>query len=114
VDQVKTAALCLLLVSAILPVSAHADAKVGERLAQDVCTTCHIVSTDQAVRPVYDDALPNFEQIARRADFTLAWLDDFLKNKHASAANPTGMPNLRLTPAQTRDIYDYLASLRKP
>jgi len=111
-DYVKILTACFLLMSAVLPRSAYADAKVGERIAEDICTTCHVVKKGQAVQPVYDDALPSFEEIASRRDFNRTWLNDFLKNKHASAANPGGMPDVRLTPVQIDNVSDYIVTFK--
>ena len=109
----KAAPLSILLFGIILSGAVQAEVKVGERLAHDVCTTCHIVRPGQEVQPVYGNELASFEHIANRRDFNRSWLEDFLKNKHASRTNPTGMPDLRLTHEQIGDVYDYLATLRK-
>jgi hypothetical protein len=109
----KKAMLYTLFLSMVLPRLAYAESKEGERLANEVCTSCHIVKSGQAVQPVYNDALSKFEDIANKPGFSRSWFATFLSEKHASTSRPTGMPDLHLTPTEVEDLYAYILTLKK-
>lgn len=82
-----------------------ADARRGAELAQQWCTTCHLVDTRPSERSAVDRA-PPFPTIAgnRSPDY----LRGFLANPHFP------MPNLDLGRREIDDLVAYIQSLRAP
>jgi mono/diheme cytochrome c family protein len=80
-----------------------ADPVNGERLAEQWCAACHVVTNAQ--RQANADA-PPFEEIAKRPGFSESGLTTFLLDPHAK------MPNMDLTRFEAGDIVAYIATLR--
>jgi len=78
----------------------------GRRFALEVCTPCHVVAPRQ-VSPRRFATAPDFRAIANLSSTTAASLSAFLQTPH-----PT-MPNLILTPEETRNVVSYILSLRR-
>jgi mono/diheme cytochrome c family protein len=76
---------------------------VGQELATQLCTACHIVGTEQ----VGSDVAPPFPVIARDPDMTLTKLHAWV-----GPAHPV-LPNLALTPQQIADLNAYLDALHE-
>jgi mono/diheme cytochrome c family protein len=72
----------------------------GSPLARRWCTGCHVVSDDQIKGT---DLAPSFASIAKRPDFNVEKLSDFLLEPHPK------MPNMALSPEETRDIGAFIA-----
>jgi len=85
-------------------VDAKADAKNGERLAQQWCVACHVVTPAQKQASA---AVPTFTEIAGRPGFNAAQLALFLLNPHPV------MPNMGLTRKEAGDLAAYIATQRK-
>jgi mono/diheme cytochrome c family protein len=93
-----------LILSVLVANSAVAsDAANGERLAEQWCSACHVVT--KAQREANADA-PPFEEIAKRPAFSESGLTAFLLDPHAK------MPNMNLTRTDAGDIAAYVAKLR--
>ena len=75
----------------------------GSTLARRWCTGCHVVSDDQIKGT---DLAPSFASIAKRPDFNVEKLADFLLEPHPK------MPNMALSPEETRDIAAFIAAQR--
>ena len=98
---------CIYLsVSALLATSAAAmaaDVGQGKKLADEWCSSCHLVGPGQTRS---GDAAPTFASIAtgayEREDDLRAWLAD---------PHPP-MPNLNLTVYEIEDVLAYIESLR--
>ncbi len=88
------------------------DPEAGRIVAQAVCTTCHIVSLDQKIWPIYRLDLPTFEEIAGTKDLTESQIVAVLKGDHAAWPNSRNMPNVGLTNTQTQDVSSFILSLR--
>ena len=80
-----------------------ADPQEGYRLAQQWCTTCHIVAPNEAG----SDAARPFESIANDPNFTDDGIRAWLIDPHPP------MPNLHLSSAEIDRIVAYLQSLRR-
>lgn len=85
-------------------VDAKADARNGERLAQQWCATCHVVAPGQTRATA---AVATFAEIASRPGFNAAQLALFLLNPHPV------MPNMGLTRTEAADLASYIATQRK-
>jgi mono/diheme cytochrome c family protein len=85
------------------------DAQAGARLADRVCSACHIVARHQALAPLIVHSAPSFFAIARRRRTTAASLETFLAHPHALAR----MPFPHLTQPQIADVTAYILSLRR-
>jgi mono/diheme cytochrome c family protein len=73
----------------------------GSTLAQRWCTGCHVVSGDQTKGT---DIAPSFASIAKKPDFNVEKLASFLLEPHPK------MPNMALSPEETKDIGAYIAA----
>jgi mono/diheme cytochrome c family protein len=81
------------------------DVWQGQRLALDICASCHAVRTSQTLSP--DAAAPTFGAIAHTPGMTAAALTVWL------TAHPHhNMPNLILSGQQVRDVSAYILSLQ--
>ena len=76
----------------------------GLILVQRWCTGCHVVSSDQIKGT---DIAPSFASISERPDFSAAKIASFLLEPHPK------MPNMALTPEETKDISAYIAEQRR-
>lgn len=85
--------------------SKKSDIENGARLAQTLCTSCHLIG-EPSDRPVPAD-VPSFAGIANRPTQTLDHLTNWLTEPHPP------MPNLNLTRVEIRDLAGYIFSLRK-
>jgi mono/diheme cytochrome c family protein len=92
-----------ILLAALRPSLAAADAQHGKDLARRWCAECHLVASDQ-VRANADVA--TFASLARRQDFSAAQLALFLLDPHPR------MPNLSLTRVEAADLAAYIATLK--
>ena len=85
----------------------------GERLAQMVCSACHIVAIQQERRPILKDAAPNFCEIANRPSTTTSSLAHFVTHTHWDEKSSTfTMPDPMLNSEQARAVSRYILSLR--
>jgi len=85
--------------------SAKPDVENGARLANTLCTSCHLIG-ETSDRPVHAD-VPSFAGIANRPNQTLDHLSTWLTEPHPP------MPNLNLTRLEIRDLAGYIFSLRR-
>ncbi len=90
------------------PPSGRADPQAGQRLALRVCDACHIVASNQEMRPLVSRYAPSFFDVANRPNTTAPSLRAFLAHPH-----PLGnMPYPELSAAQIADVSLYILSLR--
>jgi mono/diheme cytochrome c family protein len=104
--RARLGASLLTVVAVALPAVAQeeeGDPVVGQELATQLCTACHIVGTED----VGSDVAPPFPVIARDPEMTLTELHAW-----AGPGHPV-LPNLALTPEQIADINAYLDSLHE-
>jgi mono/diheme cytochrome c family protein len=79
------------------------DARSGERLAQKLCSSCHLVGRLPG---------PSFADIARGDHASPDALRNFLHSTHSDVSHPGAMPNPELTDEQIRAIAAYLSTLQ--
>ena len=84
-------------------VASAQDVKRGEALSERWCVTCHIVAPNAQG----GDAGPSFQSVANRENQTEGGITAWLFEPHPP------MPDLKLSPAEFRDIAAYIMSLRK-
>ena len=83
--------------------------QAGAKLADRVCSACHIIARHQELAPLVAHSAPSFLAIARRHGTTAASLAAFLAHPH-----PLGrMPFPQLTPPQIGDLTAYILDLRR-
>jgi mono/diheme cytochrome c family protein len=102
----RLGASMLAVLALALPAAAQEEEGVpvvGQELATQLCTACHIVGTED----VGSDVAPPFPVIAKDPDMTLTELHAW-----SGPAHPV-LPNLALTPEQIADINAYLDSLHE-
>jgi mono/diheme cytochrome c family protein len=80
----------------------------GRRLALSKCDVCHIVASDQQIRPLIPHYAPSFYEVADRPNTTAQSLRAFLAKPHSYE----DMPSPDLTPAQVSELVRYILSLR--
>ena len=88
------------------------DPQAGKELALKLCSSCHVVSPDQASAPALQPPALAFQFIANRRDLGSQSLRDFLAKTHSNIRSPLGMPNLNLTDEQAADVASYILALR--
>jgi mono/diheme cytochrome c family protein len=100
--------------SAIGP-QASADVRSGYRIAQAICSTCHIVQPAQARPPVLVQPGPTFMEIANRPDSTPESLRNFISSTGWDMqSRPITMPNQRLSDQSIGEVVSYIMSLKSP
>lgn len=85
------------------PVYALENPAKGKALAEQWCSSCHLVSPDQTTAKA---DVPPFMTIAKRSDEDLERLSVFLIDPHPK------MPNFNLSRQQITDILGYIRTLR--
>jgi cytochrome c len=88
------------------------DVQQGHRLANLICSNCHVASSDQQFAPILRPPAPSFESIAQREATSADSVRKFLTTTHRDLSNPEGMPNPELLDFQVRQVAAYLMSLR--
>jgi len=81
------------------------NARAGLALARRICTECHAVERRQAYSP--NPFAPHFEYVANVPGMTPIALTVALQRSHRT------MPNIILTPKETRDVVRYILSLQR-
>jgi mono/diheme cytochrome c family protein len=102
------ASLTIGMLNVVLPPAAFGqdigDPQKGFKYARDVCSPCHAIAAEQPDSPVAE--APRFEDIANTSGRTATAIIAWFQTSH-----PT-MPNVILTDEQTRDIVQYILSLK--
>lgn len=80
------------------------NAGAGLIVARRLCAECHAIQSRQAVSP--SPLAPHFEYIANIDGMTTIALTVALQRSHRT------MPNIILTPKETRDVVSYILSLK--
>jgi mono/diheme cytochrome c family protein len=86
------------------PAAAAGDPAAGAAMAEQLCTSCHVVSPTQASG---SDRAPSFAGIANLPGTNSGVLHAFLSRPHGL------MPPLVLSNRQIDDVTAYILSLRK-
>jgi mono/diheme cytochrome c family protein len=87
------------------PVTSAPDPEHGKSLAQRLCATCHLVTSEQA-HAIAD--IPSFREIANKQGQTQgAIMARIMIPKHP-------MPVIPLTKSELNDLAAYILSLRNP
>ena len=81
------------------------DPTAGRRLAEDVCSACHIIAPGDD--PTSDVDAPAFPDLANSPRVTALSLRVFLQTPHER------MPDFRLTRDETDDVIAYILSLEE-
>lgn len=103
-----------LVFSGVSAASAFAqDVGRGEQLAMQVCSTCHLVVPNQAVRPVMEPPAPSFQSIIDRSGMNAQFLTNHLLTTHANIKTAKGMPNPDLSRQQAADVAAYMMQMKK-
>ena len=89
------------------------DIQNGHRLANLICSNCHVASSDQPFQPILQPPAPSFDSIAQRSTVNADFISTFLATTHRDISNPNGMPNPQLLDYQVKQISAYLLSLKK-
>lgn len=85
----------------------------GGKLAQLVCSVCHVVAEDDKHVPLLRDPGPSFVVVAARPSTTETTLRTFLETKHPDIGPSAQMPNPRLVDYEIDELVAYILSLRK-
>jgi mono/diheme cytochrome c family protein len=84
------------------------NAGAGRVFAEHNCEACHVVATDQDIRPLIGDYAPGFAEIANRPATTPEALQGFLSRPHGYS----NMPYPDLAPRDLANLVAYIISLR--
>jgi len=96
--------VALVMLACTNEVALAANPDNGSTLAQRWCTGCHVVSGDQIKGT---DLAPSFASIAERPGYNAEKLASFLLEPHPK------MPNMALSPEETKDISAFIAEQRR-
>jgi mono/diheme cytochrome c family protein len=88
--------------------------RAGQTIAVTMCIACHLVSWDQAVKPVLGPGIPSFEEIANRPESSIDSLSAAMKvaTWHDPAMAATLLPMSWLSDIQRAQVASYILSLR--
>jgi len=87
----------------------------GEKIAQQICSACHVVAKDQEFSPILDPPAPSFQEIANRPGTNAATIRRFVATTHWDTKTlPMRMPSPMLLDQQIDAVTKYLLSLRTP
>lgn len=95
--------LAILMLGAMPMPAVGADAAAGKTLALQWCSSCHLVSQDQATAASV--SLPSFYDIAKDPDWTETTLATFLADPHPK------MPDMSLGNREIANLAKYINSL---
>jgi hypothetical protein len=85
----------------------------GERLAQEVCSACHVVAQKQERAPILKDSVPSFCEIANRPQTTAQSVAHFVLTTHWDEKSAhVRMPDPMLNKDQAAAVARYVMSLR--
>ena len=84
----------------------------GERLAQEVCSACHVVAQKQERAPILKDRAPSFCGIANRPHTTAQSVAHFVLTTHWDEKSAPTMPDPMLNKDQAAAVARYVMSLR--
>jgi cytochrome c551/c552 len=86
----------------------------GEYVALQLCSYCHVVSSDRRYRPDAGPDGPSFAAVAADPAVSAKSLRRFLAKTHWDATTlPMTMPQLMLTSDETDDVIAYILKDRK-
>lgn len=93
----------------------EADIRAGNNIAVTSCVACHVVSANQAVKPVLGDGIPSFQDIADRPGTSAESLGAAMKNArwHEPGMAATLLPMSRLSDKARGQVALYILSLKK-
>jgi mono/diheme cytochrome c family protein len=88
--------------------------RAGRNIAVTACVACHVVSPNQAAKPVLGPGIPSFEEIANRPDTTAESLRDAMKvaRWHEPGIAATLLPMSRISDTDRAHVAQYILSLR--
>jgi cytochrome c2 len=86
----------------------HGNAQAGRDFAGHNCDACHVIATNQDLRPLVTDYAPSFYQIANEPNVTKESLRAFLSRPHGYS----NMPYPDLTSTDLANVVAYITSLR--
>jgi cytochrome c len=94
------------LFSGVVHAQIHPDAKTGHKIAEKLCSGCHIVGTEAESATVKAD-VPSFTAIANKPDQTTEKIAGRIVIPHPP------MPSIQLTREEIGDVATYIMTLRK-
>jgi mono/diheme cytochrome c family protein len=88
--------------------------RAGRTIAVTTCISCHVVSSDQSIKPVLGPGIPSFAEIANRPDTTAESLSAAMKvaRWHDPAMTATLLPMSRISDRERAQVAAYILSLR--
>ena len=88
--------------------------RAGYNVAMTTCIACHVVSSDQTLKPVLGPGIPSFHEIANRSDTTVDSLREAMKvaRWHDPGMTATLLPMSRISDVERMQVATYILSLR--
>jgi|SRR5215831_17916403 len=89
--------------------------RAGRAIATSTCIVCHVLSPDQAIKPLYGGKAPSFEELANRPATSRASLLAFLNSPHWNdpALPKKPAPMALMSQRDKSSVAAYILSLRK-
>jgi len=83
----------------------------GSRIAQMVCSACHLVANGQPP-PILNPPAPSFCEISNRASASAGSMKRFVMHPHGTGAENTKMPDPMLMNDQAVEVTRYVLGLK--
>lgn len=100
-------ALLAMLATVAAPADAFAaDTATGQRLANSLCTNCHVVEPGGSRRQDVTVDVPSFMAVAVKSGQTADKIQAYILNPHPP------MPEVQLSTSQLADMAAYIMSLK--
>jgi len=94
--------------------SLDTESRAGYRIAQYICSTCHVINPAQTRRPVLVQPGPSFATIANRPGVTVQSLRRIISSADWDLqSRPVTMPRQGLSERSTAQVAAYIMSLRE-
>jgi mono/diheme cytochrome c family protein len=93
-----------------------ASLRAGRAIATSTCIVCHVLSPDQAIKPLYGGKAPSFEELANRPETSRTSLLAFLNSPHWNdpALPKKPAPMVLMSERDKSNVTAYILSLRRP
>jgi mono/diheme cytochrome c family protein len=117
--KMLTAAVIVSISAAIVAGAAQAQSddkatRAGYNVAVTTCVACHVVSSDQTLKPVLGPGIPSFQEIANRPGTSITSLTEAMKvaRWHDPGMAATLLPMSRISDVERTQVASYILSLR--
>jgi mono/diheme cytochrome c family protein len=89
--------------------------RAGHNIAVTTCITCHVVDSNQIIRPILDTGIPSFQDVANQRNTSVASITRSMKSciGMATLACAHCWPTNRISDSELAQVAAYILSLRE-